>query len=438
MESIKTKVGVLHVGEPKHRISDLYPERSSQANLEELLLLAKSIDLDILFSHSISLQRIKPSSYIGSGIVDIIKQNVQMFNLELMILDAPLSAIQQRNLEKAWNCKVIDKTGLILEIFGARARTAEGSLQVELAALLYQRSRLVRSWTHLERQRGGFGFTGGPGESQLELDRRLIDTRIISIKKQLEKVKKTRLLHRKSRKKSNLPQIALVGYTNAGKSTLFNLLTSANVFAQDQLFATLDPTLRQIKLPSGRNVIISDTVGFISKLPTQLVAAFRATLEEVCEADLILHVRDISHPDTEAQKEDVEITLKDLGLEDILNKKNYIEVLNKSDLLLQTDHEYYKNLSIRNNYKVLISAIKNEGILDLLKKIDDFLLAESQIINLKINTREGKLLAWCYKQGIVIERSDHEDMITLILKVNLEQIEFIKKKFINSENLFPL
>ena len=276
--------------------------RSAEQKLEEAIGLAGAIDLDVAHAEITPLQRFRPATLLGEGAVQRYAELIKAEEIGLAIIDHPLTPVQQRNLEKEWGCKVIDRTGLILEIFGARARTAEGQLQVELAALSYQRSRLVRSWTHLERQRGGFGFLGGPGESQLEIDRRLIDNRLLKIKRDLEDVKRTRGLHRTARRRSGRPAVALVGYTNAGKSTLFNRLARSDVFAADQLFATLDPTMRTVALPSGREVVLSDTVGFISDLPTHLIAAFRATLEEVEEADLILHVRDISHPETEAQK----------------------------------------------------------------------------------------------------------------------------------------
>ncbi|MBN8531689.1 MAG: GTPase HflX, partial [Alphaproteobacteria bacterium] len=308
--------------------------RSPEAKLEEAVGLAAAIELDVVAARVVPIDRIRPATLMGEGKVEEIAALVAEYEAVLAIVDGSLSPIQQRNLEKAWKCKVIDRTALILEIFGARARTREGMLQVELAALDYQKSRLVRSWTHLERQRGGFGFLGGPGESQIEIDRRLISDQIAKIKLQLETVKRTRELHRKKRRAVPFPVVALVGYTNAGKSTLFNRLTGAGVFAENLLFATLDPTLRQVKLPSGRQVILSDTVGFISDLPTQLVAAFRATLEEVVEARLLLHVRDIASPCTEAEKRDVENVLTEMGLKERL-EGDVIEVWNKCDLLAE-------------------------------------------------------------------------------------------------------
>ncbi len=340
-----------------HRIID------PQARLEEAKGLAEAIRLDIKGIEFFKQHIIRPATYISKGHVEELSGPLKELQVPLVFIDASISPIQQRNLEKAWNCKVIDRTGLILEIFGDRARTAEGRLQVELAALSYQRSRLVRSWTHLERQRGGFGFTGGPGETQLELDRRRIDERIGRIKKELEDVTRTRALHRKARKRVPYPIVALVGYTNAGKSTLFNRLTQAQVMAENKLFATLDPTMRRVKLPSGREIILSDTVGFISDLPTLLVAAFRATLEEVVEADLILHVRDISHSETEAQNQDVLKVLSELKLEHAYEERG-IEVLNKCDLLGLEKVRQLKAQARRalRPPQCVISALKDEGV----------------------------------------------------------------------------
>jgi GTP-binding protein HflX len=319
-----------------------------------------------------------------------------------------VSPVQQRNLEKAWGCKVIDRTGLILEIFGARARTHEGRLQVELAALTYQRSRLVRSWTHLERQRGGFGFLGGPGESQLEIDRRLIGERIMRIKKELEDAKRTRGLHRGARRRVPYPVVALVGYTNAGKSTLFNRLTQAQVRAEDLLFATLDPTLRRLTLPSGRAAILSDTVGFISDLPHQLVAAFRATLEEVTEADLIVHVRDIHHPDTEAQRADVHGVLGELGLGAAV-EHGLIEALNKIDLMEPATRMALLNQARRNRDVVPISAATGEGCDRLLVLFDERLDGGRQLVDLAVPLTDGAGIAWLYRHGEVVGRRDDEE-----------------------------
>ena len=306
--------------------------RDSRARLAEAVGLAQAIDLDVVGEFVTALNQLRPATYLGKGKVEEIGEAVKLQEAELVSMDCQLSPVQQRNLEKAWGAKVIDRTGLILEIFGERARTKEGALQVELAHLAYQKSRLVRSWTHLERQRGGFGFLGGPGETQIETDRRLIEERMRRIEHDLDKVKRTRGLHRKTRRDVPYPVVALVGYTNAGKSTLFNRLTKAEVLAQDMLFATLDPTLRQIRLPHGGRVLLSDTVGFISDLPTMLVSAFRATLEEVTLADVVLHVRDVSHEDSEAQAKDVEAILDELGLKGEAEGR-ILEVWNKIDAL---------------------------------------------------------------------------------------------------------
>ncbi|MCH6587601.1 MAG: GTPase HflX [Proteobacteria bacterium] len=339
------------------------------------------------------------------------------------IVDAALTPIQQRNLERAWNCKVIDRTGLILEIFGARARTKEGQLQVELAALSYQRSRLVRSWTHLERQRGGFGFLGGPGERQLEMDRRIITDRITRLKSELDQVKRTRQLRRAARRRVPYPVVALVGYTNAGKSTLFNHLARAEVFAGAQLFATLDPTMRRVRLPSGLEMILSDTVGFISELPTDLVAAFRATLEEVTEADLILHVRDIARLDSEAQRRDVEDVLEELGLGDRLEDE-IIQVLNKIDLLDADSRQFLRARAARGNGQVLASALTGEGLDDLLAAIDRRLAKGSRTVSLSVALVDGAAISWLYDHGQVLERRDDERFAHL--RVNLDPADLAR------------
>lgn len=350
----------------------------------------------------------KPGALFGSGKVEEMKGWVESQDVELVIVDHDLTPVQQRNLERGWKCKVIDRTGLILEIFGERAHTREGSLQVELAALSYQRSRLVRSWTHLERQRGGLGFVGGPGESQLEVDRRLIDERITRIRKELTNVVRTRELHREARRRVPYPIVALVGYTNAGKSTLFNLLTGAGVDAEHKLFATLDPRLRGVTLPSGRRIILSDTVGFVSDLPTTLVAAFRATLEEVRAADIIVHVRDIAHVDTEAQRHDVHGVLRELELDEAIDA-GLIEALNKIDLLDDETHQRVINVAERDDKLVPLSAVTGEGAEAFLKRLDEILAESQKVLNLSVLLSDGASLAWLYEHGDVLNRVDDDE-----------------------------
>jgi GTP-binding protein HflX len=398
-----SKALVLH---PSLKSSETIDKRSPDGRLAEAEGLAHAIDLDVVDTLFLPLRQIRPATLLGPGRVDDIADRVKAEKINLVIIDATLSPIQQRNLERAWKTKVIDRTGLILEIFGARARTREGTLQVELAALSYQRSRLVRSWTHLERQRGGFGFVGGPGESQIELDRRRIDERITRLKKQLEDVKRTRGLHRDARKRVPYPVIALVGYTNAGKSTLFNRLTGADVMARDQLFATLDPTMRQINLPSGRPAILSDTVGFVADLPTDLVAAFRATLEEVRTADLVIHVRDIAHPETEAQRKDVLAVLRDLGMADLADEGRMLEFWNKRDLLDGEDAERLGIAASRNPDVVFGSAVTGLGLDEAFSDIDQRLAASSTIVELTLDSADGRGLAWLYRHGRVLARQD--------------------------------
>ena len=370
--------------------------------------MTASIGLVVVHEVIVPLRERRPSMLMGQGQVANLGRAVTENQVEVAIVDATLSPVQQRNLERAWSCKVIDRTGLILDIFGERARTKEGALQVELAHLDYQRSRLVRSWTHLERQRGGFGFLGGPGETQIEADRRLIGDRIVRLKKELEQVRRTRGLHRTARRRVPFPIVALVGYTNAGKSTLFNALTGAEVVAQDQLFATLDPTMRGLRLPSGRRVILSDTVGFISELPHELVEAFRATLEEVAEADVILHVRDAAHPDSAAQRADVITVLETMARDDTIEDEwqaRTIEVLNKADLLGGVARVETRAGNIT------VSAITGEGLPDLLAAIDARIAAGMELVEYDIAPDDGARLAWLYQHGEVVERRDTDAAI---------------------------
>ncbi len=382
--------------------------RDPQSRLEEAIGLALAISLEVVHAEVVPLRQPRPNTLLGSGAVDRIKEIVEAEEVQVVVVDASLTPVQQRNLELAWSCKVIDRTGLILEIFGARARTREGRLQVELAALNYQRSRLVRSWTHLERQRGGFGFLGGPGETQIEADRRLIDERIGKLKRELEDVRRTRSLHRKARERVPYPVIALVGYTNAGKSTLFNRLTHSDVLAKDLLFATLDPTMRAIKLPSGRRVIMSDTVGFISDLPTDLVAAFRATLEEVLAADVILHVRDVAHENSEAQRLDVLSVLSQLGVE-ADSESRVVEVLNKLDRLDEGAHHRLLSVTARDPDVVALSALTGEGCDALLALLDERAAVGREVRELALPAGDGAAIAWLYDHADVLGREDGDD-----------------------------
>jgi GTPase len=398
-------------------------QRSDNARLEEAEGLARAIDLDIVHSDIVQVSAPRPATLLGTGKVAAIGEIIEASHAELVIVDHSLTPVQQRNLEKEWNAKVLDRTGLILEIFGRRAQTKEGTLQVELAHLTYQKGRLVRSWTHLERQRGGGGFLGGPGETQIEADRRALQEKILRIKRELETVVRTRTLHRAKRKKVPHPVVALVGYTNAGKSTLFNRLTGAGVVAEDMLFATLDPTLRRIQLEHGETIILSDTVGFISNLPTHLVAAFRATLEEVVEADLILHIRDISDPDTAAQAEDVHTIMTSLGIERG-DTKRIIEVWNKIDLLDDAGREAAQRLSAAatgNEHPIPVSAITGEGVDGLLKEIEDRIAGKLTKVKVTLQHNQMRLMDWIYQHSSNVKRKDLDDgsiALTMDMTVN--------------------
>ncbi|HBR69558.1 MAG TPA: GTPase HflX [Rhodospirillaceae bacterium] len=396
LTTIKVQAFIIHPVTPASKAGEV--GRDISDIMEEAEGLAHAIDLDVVWTRVVNLSKIQAGYFFGKGVREEIAEKVKDLEPDIVIVNHTLSPVQQRNLEKEWNAKVIDRTGLILEIFGARAQTKEGRIQVDLAALQYQRSRLVRSWTHLERQRGGGGFLGGPGERQIELDRRQIDQRIIQLKKELEQVRRTRDLSRKNRDRVPFPVVALVGYTNAGKSTLFNHLTGAKVFAKDLLFATLDPTMRQMKLPGGQVAILSDTVGFISDLPTHLVEAFRSTLEQVLYAEVILHVIDASRHDYEQQRQDVIKILEDLGISYEEND-HIIEVYNKIDRLSGVQKS---DLGRR----TMISAVSGEGVAALLGQVTDILNRGREVVRFILKSEDGRALSWLYDHAEVVARKD--------------------------------
>ncbi len=382
-------------------------KQEQEVRLAETKSLVSTIGLKVSACEAVRMARFTASSLLGSGKIAEIGIRILNDKIVLVVVEGALTPLQQRTLEKHWSCKVIDRTGLILEIFGARANTSEGKLQVELASLTYQRSRLVRSWTHLERQRGGVGFLGGPGEAQLESDRRQIDVRIKSLKQSLSSVKRTRSLHRKGRKRVPYPIIALVGYTNAGKSTLFNQLTGADVLVADKLFATLDPKMRVSRLPSGREVIYSDTVGFVSELPTTLIAAFRATLEEVVEADLIIHVRDMAHSDSQTQRSDVLTVLSEI-LPQFSEDNPPLEALNKVDLVSEQNRQFLTQITSRKCNEIALSAKTGEGCFNLQNAIDRRLSENDRIVDIRVDLKDGNAIAWLYANGSVLDRKDDE------------------------------
>ena len=410
----------VHMGDERSVLPD--------SRLNEAVGLTVAINLNVVYTETVRLKEIKPATYFSKGFVEKMLPIIEENDVFLMVVDTSLTPIQQRNLEKSLKIKVIDRTALILEIFGERAQTNEGKLQVELAHLTYQRSRLVRSWTHLERQRGGAGFLGGPGEKQIELDKRIIDDKIVKIKKELEKVKNTRGIQRSNRKKVPYPIVALVGYTNAGKSSIFNCLTQENVMAEDMLFATLDPVLRKIKLNSGKEVIVSDTVGFISNLPHELVMAFRSTLEEVLEADVIVHVRDVSNPDSEVQRKDVLDVLHRLGLKNIEHENNYIEVLNKIDLLSDDEKNILeKRVSHQKKSLILLSAVTGQGKPELLDLIDKKLSQNYIEFQVKLPIYEGKFLSLIYEYAQVLNVEELEESMIVSGKAEASHLKKLER-----------